>query len=174
MGAPNNPRSERETTLTPQREVFSLDHTKFREHLEGEYGEPAGLDALWEDGGLAQSLSGRVYDAHDCGALVGPPNTEVHTYALDNALLICVRERVHPAYVPLRQIATYSIETKHLASHEDASFKECCAAIEEVLRHATELLPSLRTLQAGERQADPAEHELPQVTARAPITEIPQ
>jgi hypothetical protein len=149
---------------TPNHEAFGLDRTRFREHLEREYGEPAGLDALHEHGGLAGSLSGRVYDAHDCGALTGPENTEVQTYASDDALVISVRDNNQSADVPLRQIATYSIETKYLASHQDCSFPECCAAIEEVLRHATKLLPSVRTLQAGEREADPADHDLPQVT----------
>jgi hypothetical protein len=150
---------------TPVREAFSLDHTKFREHLEREYGEPAGLDTLPEDGGLSVALATRLYDARDCDAIQGPENTIVHAYALNDALLISVRERQDQPDVPLRQVAAFSIETKRLAGREDSSFKECCAAIEEVLRYATQLLPLLHAMQTGERQADPAQHQLPTVSA---------
>lgn len=143
---------------TSEQEAFSLDHGKFRDYLVREYGEAAGLDAFLEDGGLAGSLSSRVYDAHECGAIIGPQNTEVQTYALDDALLICVREHDHSAGVPLRQIAAYSTEMKYLVSREGSGFRECCAAIEEVLRYATRLLSSLRALQAGERAASADTH----------------
>jgi hypothetical protein len=128
---------------TSAQEAFRLDHNKFRGYLARDYDEPMGLDTFAE-GGLAGSLSGRVYDAYECSAIIGPQNVELQTYALNDALLICVREHDHPAGVPLRQIAGYSTELKHLVSHEGSGFAECCSAIEEVLRHATRLLPSLR------------------------------
>lgn len=140
---------------TPVCEAFSLDHPKFREHLEREYGEPAGLDTLPEDGGLPVALAQRLKDARDCDAIRGPQNTVVQAYPLDDALLISVRERKDPPDVPLRQIATHAFEVNHIARRRDESFDTCCAAIEEVLAHATQLLPLLRALQTGERHADP-------------------
>jgi hypothetical protein len=150
---------------TPVREAFSLDHTKFREHLEREYGEPAGLDTLPDEGGLPVALAQRLKDAHDCNAIHGPHNTVVQAYPLDDALLISVREVEDPPEVPLRQIATHAFQVNHIARRRDESFAACCEAIEELLTHATELLPLLRALQTGERQADPAQHELPKVSA---------
>jgi hypothetical protein len=146
-------------------EAFSLDRQRFRKYIEGEYGEAEGLDAFCEDGGLSASLAGRIYDARDCDAISAPTNVEVHAYALEDSLVICVREVRDQPGGPLRQIATHSIETKQLASREDDSFDECCLAIEEVLRHASELLPLLRVLQSAERRGTPDQHELPDVTA---------
>jgi hypothetical protein len=60
-------------------------------------------------------------------------------------------------------VAAYSVEAKHLAS-TTPTLSECCEAIEEVLRHANELLPSLRAMQSGERTSSPEQHRLPDVT----------
>jgi hypothetical protein len=159
------PTQRKETMQTPVCEAFSLDHPKFREHLERVYGEPADLDALPEDGGLPVALAQRLKDARDCDAIRGPQNTVVYAYPLADSLLISVREREDPPDVPLRQIAAHAFDINHIARRRDESFAACCSAIEEVLAHATELLPLLRALQTGERQADPAQYELPKVSA---------
>lgn len=54
----------------------------------------------------------------------------------------------------LRQLASYSFETKYVLNSEDESFEEACAAIEELLDRANELPPNFAALRRGERGLD--------------------
>lgn len=120
----------------------------FRHHFEG-------VDAYCE-GGAAAALSHRFHDAHDARAITGPPGVEVIVYALDDSVIVAVREEELPSHLPvaLRQLASYSFETKYVLNSEHESFEEACAAIEELLNRANELLPSFAALRRGERGLD--------------------
>ncbi len=150
-------------SMTQKTEKFTLDRERMREILEAAYGK-----GYWD--GLPGKISERMFDAQ--GAIVSPENAEVQTYQRYDRdegrgcmLVICVRER-KPVLRDrgLCEIASCSVETRHLMCPDDESFATCYETIEEVLRYATELLPSLRALQAGERAEAPAEHHMPQVT----------
>lgn len=132
---------------------LTLDRHLPREYLTREYGEPVGLSALSDHliagpGAIANAIS----DARNTGALGGVDDVEVIAYALDDAVLIALREAgQRPA---LRQVSTLSIETKYLVGRDDDDGLETLAdVIDRVLSHADELVPTLRRLQAAERGA---------------------
>ena len=128
------------------REAFHLNRSALLARVRDDYGRAEGFDDF-EEGGPAGALSRRVGDAVDSGAVTGPENTEVQTYATEDALIICVREQRIPLDTQLRQVATFSIESRHLIP-ESASYRASRDAVEAVLKHASDLLPALRALQA--------------------------
>jgi len=134
---------------------FAFDRERFTRATREEFGELQGIDAYCE-GGVAAALSNRFHDARDAQAITGPPGVEVIVYALDDSVIVAVREEELPTHLPvaLRQLASYSFETKYVLNSEDGSFEEACAAIEELLRRASELLPSFAALRRGERRLD--------------------
>ncbi|HEV7805435.1 MAG TPA: hypothetical protein VGO80_06440 [Solirubrobacteraceae bacterium] len=65
-------------------------------------------------------------------------------------MIIAVRELTPPAGVPwraLRQIASMSIEAHDIGEYGDETFAAACQALDEILRVASGLVPSLRALQ---------------------------
>jgi hypothetical protein len=107
------------------------------------------------DGGLAAAIVSYFDDAHDCGAIGGIPDVQVVVYAVGfDSVLIAVRERDtdFSVAVPQRQVARWSIETSDLMEFGNDSFDEACAALEEILRLASGLLPTLRAMQLLEGQ----------------------
>ena len=75
-------------------EALRLDRGKLRARLEHDFGdELPGLDASHE-GGLPALLAERVGDANDGGAIVGPENTDVQAYGLDDSVVICVQRGI--------------------------------------------------------------------------------
>lgn len=143
----NRPRAAR---TAPDR--FALDRERFAAATREEFGELEGIDDFCEDG-VAMALSRRFGDAREAGALSCPPGVEVIVYAIEDSLIVAVREEKVPIELPvaMRQLATLSFETKYVFDHSDGSFGEACAAIEELLARATDLLPSFAALQRGER-----------------------
>ena len=105
------------------------------------------------EGGLPRALENRFADASNSGAISGPPGVEVIVYGLDDSLIVALREVDLPRNLPvaLRQLATYSFETKYVIDHRDSSFGEASAAIEELLAKANSILPSFYALLEGER-----------------------
>lgn len=131
---------------------FALDRERFACSTREEFDELLGIDSSFE-GGIARALESRFYDAHEAGVIVGPPGVEAIVYSLGDSLIVAVREVDPPRNLPvaLRQLATYSFETKYVIDHRDGSFEEACAAIEELLARASALLPSFVALRRGER-----------------------
>jgi len=129
------------------REAFRLKRNTLLTRVRADYGCAEGLDNF-DEGGLAGALQSRVGDAVDCGAVIGPENTEVQTYAAGDSLVVCVREKTIPLDTQLRQVATFSIETRHLVPDE-GGYKASREGVEAVLKHASDLLPALRALQAA-------------------------
>lgn len=66
-------------------------------------------------------------------------------------MIIAVREDEFPVdlLVAMRQLATFSLETKYVLNSQDENFEETCAAIEELLARATEFPPSSAALLGG-------------------------
>jgi hypothetical protein len=132
---------------------FRLDRERLRAYLTEEHKSEPRLE-IGGPGGVAGAIDTRVSDAYDAGALSGPENVELETYAVDDALVVAVREDQvdpgNPAY--RRQVATYSIESRYL-SDPDTSETACFTAIEAVLARADRLVPTLRLLQDAERAA---------------------
>lgn len=131
---------------------FVLNRERFARATREEFGELEGIDA-YREGGVAAALSHRFHDALDAGAIGGPSGVEVIVYALEDSVIVAVREEELPFNLPapLRQLATYSFETKYVFDPENESFEEACAAIEELLAQANALLPSFEALRGGER-----------------------
>lgn len=129
------------------REAFRLKRSTLLARVRADYGCAEGLDPSCEDGGLAGALQTRVADAVECGAVSGPENTEVQTYAIGDSLVICVREQTIPPETRLRQVATFSVELRYLVA--DTSYLASREAVEAVLKHASGLLPALRALQGA-------------------------
>jgi len=131
---------------------FALDRERFARITREEFGELEGIDAGCEDG-VGAALSRRFHDALEAGAISGPPGVEVIVYALEDSVIVAVREEQLTFELPvaLRQLATYSFETKYVVNFDDESFSEACAAIEELLARASSLLPSFEALRLGER-----------------------
>jgi hypothetical protein len=92
---------------------FVLDRERFARATREEFGELEGIDALCEDG-IGAALSRRFHDALEVGAISGPPGVEVIVYALEDSVIVAVRDDQLPFELPvaLRQLATYSFETK--------------------------------------------------------------
>jgi hypothetical protein len=130
---------------------FALDRGRFDEATREEFGELVGIDADCE-GGVGRALELRFADASDAGAIFSPPGVEVIVYDLNDSLIVAVREVDLPRSlpVPLRQLATYSFETKYVIDYRDVSFEEVCRAIDELLAKANSLLPSFYALRLGE------------------------
>lgn len=137
---------------TAATESFALDRGLFDEATREEFGELEGIDVDCE-GGIGRALEHRFADASDAGAIVSPPGVEVIVYDLNDSLIVAVREVDLPRSlpVPLRQLATYSFETKYVIDYRDGSFEEVCRAIDELLTKANSLLPSFYALRLGER-----------------------
>lgn len=131
---------------------FTLDRERFERFSRQEFGELLGVESGWE-GGVARALEYRFHDAREAGAILCPPGLEVIVYGLDNSVIVAVREEEPVSHLPvaLRQLATYSFEIKYVLNLGDESFEEACAAIEELLARANELLPSFEALRRGER-----------------------
>jgi hypothetical protein len=132
---------------------FALDRERFATATREEFGELEGIDVNCEDG-IGAALSHRFHDALDAGAISGPLGVEVIVYSLEDSVIVAVRDDQLPSELPvaLRQLATYSFETKYVLNFEDRSFGEACAAIEELLARASSLLPSFEALRLGERR----------------------
>jgi hypothetical protein len=131
---------------------FALDRDRFEHVSRTEYGSPTGIEPGFE-GGIATALECRFHDARDAGAIAGPPGVEAIVYGLEDSVIVAVREEDLPRDlpVPLRQLATCSLEVKYVFDHRDGSFEEACAAIEELLARASALLPSFDALRRGEK-----------------------
>ena len=131
---------------------FALDSERFAAATREEFGELEGIDVDCEDG-IGAALSHRFHDALDAGAINGPPGVEVIVYALEDSVIVAVRDEQLPFELPvaLRQLATYSFETKYVVDFDDRSFGEACEAVEELLQRASSLLPSFEALRRGER-----------------------
>ena len=131
---------------------FALDRERFARVTRKDFGELEGVDSCCE-GGVAAALAHRFHDALEAGAITGPAGLDVIVYALDDSLIVAVREEELPVNLPvaLRQLATCSFETKYVFDPENESFAEACAAIEELLARACALLPSFEALRRGER-----------------------
>ncbi|HEU5105886.1 MAG TPA: hypothetical protein VFU11_08590 [Solirubrobacterales bacterium] len=134
---------------------FALDRDRFADTTRAEFGDLKGID-VDREGGIGASLSNRLQDALDAGAITGPPGVEVCVYALEDSMIVAVRDEELPfdLPVPSRQLASYSFETKYVVNFDDRGFGEACAAIEELLRRASALLPSFEALRRGERGLD--------------------
>lgn len=135
---------------------FAFNRERFAQATRKGFGELEGLEVSCE-GGIAVALSRRFHDAIEAGAISGPAGVEVIVYAVEDSVIVAVREGELPRNlsVPMRQLATYSFETKSVVDGQDGSFDEACEAIEELLRRAGELLPSFAALRAGERKLGP-------------------
>lgn len=133
-------------------EHFALDRQRFARVTRADFGELEGIDNYCE-GGVARALSRRFGDALEARAVSCPPGIEVIVYAIEDSVIVAVREEELPIELPvaMRQLATLSFETKYVLNHEDGSFEEACAAIEELLARANALLPSFAALRRGER-----------------------
>jgi hypothetical protein len=133
-------------------QLFALDRERFARFLREEFDELVGIDSGCE-GGIARALEYRFHDAREAGAIAGPFGVEVIVYGLDDSVIVAVREVDLPRNLPvaLRQLATYSFETKYVLDHRDESFEEACAAIEGLLARANALLPSFAALRRGEK-----------------------
>jgi hypothetical protein len=146
--------------MSTSSEKFSLDRARLREHLESTRDGEIGLVPA-EEGGLAAAVAERLHDAQDAGAIGAVENVEVVAYDHDGHVLIALRElKAEPgsrAY--RRQVSTYLLEVDHLATR-GSDLDGCCAAVEACLERANALLPSLRLLQAAERQAAAAGEDL--------------
>lgn len=131
---------------------FKLDRALFARATRETYGELEGLDYQAE-GGIAAALSQRFHDALEAGAIRGPAGIETIVYAVEDSVIVAVREGELPRErsLPMRQLATYSIETKYVIEARDGGFNELCAGIEELLARAGALLPSLEALRVGEQ-----------------------
>lgn len=131
---------------------FALDRERLAAATRADFGELEGIDANSEDS-IATALSRRFGDAREAEAISGPAGVEVIVYAIEDSVIVAVREEELPFDLPvaLRQLASYSFETKYVFSPEDASFGEACDAIEGLLDRANDLLPSFAALQRGER-----------------------
>jgi hypothetical protein len=131
---------------------FALDRERLAAATREDFGELEGIDPFCE-GGVATALSRRFGDALEAGAISGPPGVEVIVYAIEDSVIVAVREVKLPIELPMamRQLATLSFETKYVLNSEDGSFEETRAAIEELLARATSLLPSFDALRRGER-----------------------
>jgi hypothetical protein len=131
---------------------FALDRERFAAATREEFGELEGIDVNCEEG-IGAALSHRFHDALDAGAISGPPGVEVIVYSLEDSVIVavCEEELRFELPVALRQLATYSFETKYVVNFDDRSFGEACAAIEELLARASALLPSYDALRRGER-----------------------
>jgi hypothetical protein len=115
--------------------------------VRADYGSAEGINH-YEEEGLAGALDRRVRDAVECGAISGPENTAVQTYAVGDSLIVCVHEETIPLDTQQRQVATFSLEMRELIL-DDGSYRASREAVEAVLEHATNLLPALRALQAA-------------------------
>ena len=131
---------------------FALDRERFAATTREDFGELEGIDAYCE-GGVAAALSRRFGDALEARAISGPPRVEVIVYAIEDSVIVAVREEELPIDLPvaMRQLATLSFETKYVFNPEDGSIEEACAAIEELLARASALLPRFAALRRGER-----------------------
>jgi hypothetical protein len=131
---------------------FALDRERFARATREEFGELEGIDAYC-DGGVAMALSRRFGDALEGQAVSGPPGVEVIVYAIEDSVIVAVREEKLPVDLPvaMRQLATLSFETKYVLDSGDSSFEETCAAVEALLARANDLLSSFAALQWGER-----------------------
>lgn len=127
-------------------EAFRLKRSTLLARVRADYGSAEGINN-YEEEGLAGALDRRVRDAVECGAVSGPENTEVQTYAVSDSLVVCVREQTIPLGTQLRQVATFSLEARDFVA--DTTYAASRDAVEAVLEHATNLLPLLRALQAA-------------------------
>lgn len=145
----------REPAARAARTDFALDRERFARATREELGALEGMFAGWE-GGVAAALSSRLDDAREAGAIIGPPGLELIAYAVGDSVIVAVREEEPPWGLPvaLRQLATYSFETKYVFNPEDESFEEACEAIEELLGRASALLASFEAMRRGERALD--------------------
>lgn len=131
---------------------FRLDQERFALYLTHEYGQPVGIEADRQSV-LSLGITERFLDAREAEALVGPRGLTPMVYAVEDSLIVTVREEEPPALpVALRQLATSSVEARYFAGLYDETFEGCCASIEALLRYANELLPSFAALQRGERR----------------------
>jgi len=144
---------------------FALDRERFARFCREELDELEGIDSACA-GGIAKALEYRFHDAREAGSITGPPGVEAIVYALEDSLIVAVRELDLPRDLPvaLRQLATYSFEIKHVLDHRDGSFEEVCAAIEELLEKANALLPSFDALRRAERALAAATRHAVEVT----------
>lgn len=131
--------------------LFTLNRDRYRDHLRDEYGEDVlGIDCAGEHG-LAREIANALDDASNAQAIYGPygldgSGVEVLAYGLDDhdTVLVAIREKHPDLSQPLRQVASYSIESKRLIDLEqDVGFEGRCAVVEELLALASRLLPSL-------------------------------
>lgn len=146
----NSPAAQRRGARAPR--PFALDRERFAAATREAFGELEGIDVYCE-GGAALALTRRFGDAREAGAISCPAGVELIVYAIEDSLIVALREEELPIGlpVPMRQLATISFETKHVLNTADGSFEETCAAIEELLARATGLLPSFAALKRGER-----------------------
>jgi len=132
-------------------ESFALDRKIFAKVTRKEFGELLGVDISC-DGGPAAGIWTRFYEALEARAVSSPPGLEMIVYAIEDSLIVAVREEEPPVHLPCaaRQLATHSFETKYILDAQDGSFDEACAAIEELLSRGNSLLPSFQAMLNGE------------------------
>lgn len=141
-------------------ERFRLDPERFASQLIASGQEMFGIDSD-DDRGFAAAVSTRFDDAKQAEAILGPEELEVMVYAINpHGLIVAVRERELPSdfRLPLRQLATFSFDATEVACYGDESFEECCAAINELLDRANDLLPSFMALRAAEPSGPKRKH----------------
>lgn len=147
-------------------EAFRLDRALLRNHLvaEGDTDEdddarPAGISSDCHSGGFPGAIASYFSSAIDARAITGIADVEIVVYDCAHAaIIITVREEKPQHLVPwtaLRQVASMSIEAKDIAEDGNESFDEGCAALTEILRIASGLVPALRAVQllAAEHEA---------------------
>ncbi len=131
---------------------FRLDRERLANHLIANGVERFGFDSS-EDTDFGEAVLERFEDAERAQALLGPPGAQAVLYAIGGDLLIAVvRERDSGAGdSPRRQLATFGFHAAEVACFGDERFEECCAAIEAILRRASDLLPSFAATRRSER-----------------------
>jgi hypothetical protein len=138
-------------------EIFRLDRSLLREYLitDGETDsdddtDPEGISSH-SHSTLPTAIASYFSQAIDADAVVGVADVEVVVYeCAGDALIITVRELTPPTGVPWRaqrQIASMSIEAHDIGEYGDETFAAACETLDEILRIASRLVPSLRALQ---------------------------
>ena len=120
-------------------ERFTLDAEQLGGFMEREHGHRLALDESHETGGLAGSISGRILEANDAGAITGPDGFEVHALSCnDGDLMIAVAS-------PSGWACLAPIHPKHIPYRPAGTFDACRETLEWVLERASGLIGQLRS-----------------------------
>lgn len=110
----------------------------------------SGEGIQWDGRVVGRAVSAAFADAVDAAAIGGIDGLEVEVYAVNDSVLVTVRET--NLIGRTRSIASPLIEVKAIAEWGESSFEEMRAAINALLERANNLVPKLRLLQAAEAQ----------------------